>query len=338
MATLILTGGFGFIGSNLAHALHAQGFSLVIVDHLESGNKFANSAGLPLLDYCDKHSFLEKFAQAHWGKIAAVLHQGACSSTIERNGRYMMENNYHYSRTLMALCQAQNIPLLYASSAATYGLAEICREEEDRLPQFQPLNVYGYSKWLFDQHVRRFWENRQKKRNTAPIIGLRYFNVYGPRESHKGRMASVVFHLYHQQQQNEPMKLFEGFDGYPAGEQKRDFIYVDDAVAVNIFFLQAILEGKDKSGIYNCGSGVARPFNDIPRALSQCHQSLSTAPLATTLQQNGKLAYIPFPDDLKGRYQSYTQADLRQLRAAGFEGAFVDIFEGVRRYWQFLSA
>jgi ADP-L-glycero-D-manno-heptose 6-epimerase len=203
--TIVLTGGMGFIGSNIAHALHQRGVDLVVVDHLTQGDKFINAAGIPLLDYCDKNDFLEKFSRGHWGQVEAVLHQGACSATVERNGRYMLENNYHYSWQLLQACQTQRIPFIYASSAATYGLAEVCTESDDTDSAHQPLNVYGYSKWLFDQAVRRYWAGHP---SATPIVGLRYFNVYGAREQHKGRMASVAYHLYQQMRRGEAMKLY----------------------------------------------------------------------------------------------------------------------------------
>lgn len=367
---IIVTGGMGFIGANIVQALHARDKSaqIIVVDNLEKGDKFVNTAGVPLYDYADKHDFLEKLHTGYWGKIDAILHQGACSSTVERDGRYMMENNYRYSVNVLTKCAVQKIPLIYASSAATYGMAEHCKESDDEQGINQPLNVYGYSKWLFDQRVRRFWA--EEGVGAVPVVGLRYFNVYGPREQHKGRMASVAYHLFHQMKRGEPMKLFDGWNGYNAGEQKRDFIAVDDVVSVNLFFLDTILGGaedKAKYGIFNCGSGVARPFNDIPRALSAMKRAEDKgiwptkidaeakedkrnrspsgasaeitvcAPTPADLVAAGKLTYIPFPDDLKGKYQSYTRADQTALLAAGYDKPFMDIFEGVRRYWSWLT-
>lgn len=331
---IIVTGGMGFIGANIVHALHRESFEIVVVDNLEQGDKFINLAGVPILDYCDKRDFLNKFHDKYWGKIDAVFHQGACSSTVERDGRYMMDNNYLYSKKVLDICQTQRLPLIYASSAAVYGLTEVCREDDDQAPSPHPLNVYGYSKWLFDQAVRRFWKETPK---SSPIVGLRYFNVYGPHEQHKGRMASVPFHLFQQLKNGKPMQLFDGWAGYSAGEQKRDFIHVDDVVAVNMFFLQSLLGNQNKSGIYNCGSGVAQAFSAIPRALLQSQSGSATAPSVDDMIAQQQLMFIPFPNDLKGRYQNFTQADLSLLRRAGFKASFKSIEQGVKEYGVWLS-
>jgi ADP-L-glycero-D-manno-heptose 6-epimerase len=247
-----------------------------------------------------------------------VLHQGACSDTMEADGRYMMENNYAYSRTLLEWCQEEEVPLLYASSAAVYGAGPEFREER---ACEAPLNVYGYSKFLFDQYVRRILPDR-----TAQVAGFRYFNVYGPHEQHKGRMASVAFHAYHQLLSAGKVKLFVGSDGYGNGEQRRDFVHVDDVVDVNLWFL----ERRTASGVFNCGTGRAQTFNELAAAVINAVQGTrwSVAELAA----KGLIEYVPFHEGLKRKYQSFTQADLSRLRAAGYDGEFMSVEEGVAAY------
>jgi ADP-L-glycero-D-manno-heptose 6-epimerase len=241
---------------------------------------------------------------------------------MEHNGVYMMNNNYEYSKALLHVCQEKKIPYLYASSAAVYGGGRVFKETREHEA---PLNVYGYSKFLFDQYVRRMWLKR-----TAQIVGFRYFNVYGDREQHKGRMASVAFHHFNQFRDTGKVRLFEGCDGYGNGEQKRDFVSVEDVVAVNLFFL----DHPKKSGIFNLGTGRAQPFNDIAVAVVSTlrgAQGMSRLTLAE-MQQQGLVEYVSFPEALKGKYQSFTQADISALRKAGYKKAFLTVEEGVGRY------
>lgn len=345
---IIVTGGAGFIGANIVHKLYQEGIDeIIVVDNLDNGDKYINIKGVPIYDYCDKQDFLEKFCNNYWGKIDGVYHQGACSSTVEADGQYMLESNYHFSKALHQICVEQKIPLIYASSAAVYGLAELC-VEDDVNPTTQnvqnikagPLNVYGYSKWLFDMYLLKYLKNNSKK--SPPVVGLRYFNVYGEREQHKGRMASVAYHLHKQIVAGEPMKLFGAFANYKAGEQKRDFIYIDDVVAINLFFMKKFNSDKSAktaniSGVYNCGTGIARPFNEIACALAKMEAKSESVPTPSKLLNAKKLKYVPFPDDLKGKYQSFTQADLSKLRAVGYTQSFTDLYSGVAKYWQWLE-
>ena len=326
----IVTGAAGFIGANIVKALNERGENRIIaVDNLKRSEKFRNLVDCDIADYLDKDDFIGRLSAGHFdGSVAAVFHQGACSDTMEADGRYMMENNYRYSLALLDWCQEQDVPFLYASSAATYGGGSIFREERE----FEaPLNVYGYSKFLFDQIVRQ-----RLQVADSQIVGFRYFNVYGPRESHKGRMASVAFHHYNQFNGEGRVKLFSGCDGYANGEQKRDFVFVGDVVKVNLFFR----DHPEKSGIFNVGTGRAQSFNELAVANVNSCRALKGKPsqsLAELLHQ-GFIEYIPFPDALKGKYQSFTQADLTKLREAGYDAPFASVEEGVPQYVKWLSS
>lgn len=311
---IIVTGGAGFIGSNLIRGLNERGEDdVLLVDDFTDGHKFSNVVDCELADVLDRDDFLARIrADQDFGAVRAVFHQGACSTTTEWNGRYMLDNNYAYSKALLEWCQSSSVPLLYASSAAVYGAGRCFREA----PECErPLNVYGYSKLLFDRYVRRCRPDR------AQVAGLRYFNVYGPREQHKGTMASTVFHFDRQLRADGEVRLFAGSDGYGDGEQRRDFIHVDDAVAVNLW----LLEHPSASGIFNVGTGRSQSFNEVGRAVIGWHG-------------RGEIRYVPFPDPLRGSYQSFTEADLGRLRAAGYEGGFLSVQEGVRRYLDWLHA
>lgn len=320
----IVTGAAGFIGSNLVKALNARGIADVIaVDNLSHGDKFVNLADCEIADYLDKESFLRELEEGAFdGSIAAILHQGACSDTTETDGRYMMQNNYRYSRILLDYCTADEVPFIYASSAAVYGASPTFREARECEG---PLNVYGYSKFLFDQVVRR---NREQL--SAQVVGLRYFNVYGEREQHKARMASVAFHFFNQYRAGGSVRLFEGSGGYGNGEQRRDFVSVEDVVKINLFFL----DNPDKSGIFNAGTGAAQSFNDVAVAtVNACRKAHGEQPLSLAeMHRQGIIRYIPFPEELKGKYQSYTQADITALRAAGYSEPFLTVEQGVARY------
>ena len=318
MMYYIVTGAAGFIGSKLIEGLNRRGISEIIaVDNLAQGEKFRNLARYEIADYVDQAELLGNLEK--WeGAVEAILHQGACSDTMESDGRYMMENNYAYSRRLLEWCQEEEIPLLYASSASVYGAGPDYREER---ACERPLNVYGYSKFLFDQVVRGMLREAR-----AQVVGLRYFNVYGPNEAHKGRMASVAWHAYRQLLAEGKVKLFVGSHGYRDGEQRRDFIHVDDCVAVNLWFL----ERRGVSGIFNCGTGRAQTFNRLAVAvINAVHGTQETLHDAVA---RGRIEYVPFPPQLEGKYQSFTEADLSKLRAAGYPGEFLDIEKGVAAY------
>ena len=306
---IIVTGGAGFIGSNLVKALNDKGFTdVLVVDDLTDGIKFRNLVDCQVIDYLDKDDFLQMVKQERnfTENIEAIFHQGACSATTEWDGRYMMENNYAYSKALLHYCLKLKIPFIYASSAAVYGIGENFKEAKENEA---PVNVYGYSKYLFDEYVRRLVTEPE-----SLVVGLRYFNVYGPREQHKGSMASVAWHLNQQIQETGKMKLFEGSGGYADGDQRRDFIHVDDVVKVNLWMLE-----NGTYGIVNVGTGASRPFNDVAKAIISWHGK-------------GEINYIEFPVHLKGSYQSYTEADIHSLRKMGYEDDFLSVEEGVKQY------
>ncbi|WP_428424938.1 ADP-glyceromanno-heptose 6-epimerase [Methylibium sp.] len=325
---VVVTGAAGFIGSNIVLGLNRLGIDDVIaVDDLTDGPKFKNLLGSRLSDYFDKTEFYARFARGEFGKVDTVFHEGACSDTMEHNGRYMLDTNYRNSKDLLDACLAQGTRLLYASSAATYGGSNGFREEP---VNERPLNIYGYSKLLFDQVVRRHLPNA-----ATQIAGFRYFNVYGPREQHKGRMASVAFHHFHQFRESGAVKLFGEYGGYGPGQQQRDFVSVDDVVAVNLWFLQH----PQARGVFNLGSGRAQPFNDVAHATINASRALSgLAPLSLADQvAQGFVQYIDFPEALVGKYQCHTQADLTALRASGCDVAFCDVATGIERYVRWLT-
>lgn len=317
---IIVTGGAGFIGSNMVKLLNDKGHrDILVVDNLKDGHKFINLIDLNIADYMDKEDFLalvkdEKAFDKKYGcaNIEAIFHEGACSSTTEWDGKYVMKNNYEYTVELFNFATAHRIPFFYASSAATYGGGSVFKEGRENEG---PLNVYGYSKFLFDEYLRARMATLKSQ-----VVGFRYFNVYGPRESHKGTMASVAFHLNNQMLRGENPKLFKGCDGYADGGQLRDFVYVEDVCKVNYWFF----EHKGPSGIYNCGTGRAEPFLNIAKAVIAYHQ-------------RGEVEFIPFPEHLKGHYQSFTQADLTNLRKAGCDVEFKTVAQGVAEYMKWLN-
>ena len=316
---IVVTGGAGFIGANLVKALNARGREdVLVVDDLSDGTKFVNLADCTLGDYLDKDDFLARVKAELRGEpselppIEAIFHEGACSDTTEWDGKFMLENNFEYSKVLLHFCQYKRIPFLYASSAATYGGSEVFVEAPEHE---KPLNVYGYSKLLFDQYVRVHWESFD-----AQVVGFRYFNVYGPREQHKCKMASVAYHHHSQVKRGENPKLFGAWDGYEAGMQSRDFVYVGDVVDVNLW----CLDHPEVSGIFNLGTGRAEPFKAIAETVIDYYAT-------------GKIDYIDFPEELKGRYQSYTRADISRLREAGYKAEFKTVREGVSAYLDWLN-
>lgn len=320
--SILVTGAAGFIGCNNVLALNARGVTdIIAVDNLEKSEKFVNLAKCQISDYFDKRDFIARVRAGTAPRPNAIFHQGACSDTMEQDGRYMMENNYRYTLDLYRWAQELRIPFIYASSAATYG-AHTEFVEDHRFEG--PLNVYGYSKFLFDQVVRHDFNYLR-----APVIGLRYFNVYGPNEQHKGRMASVAFHQYFQYRKDGKVKLFEGCLGYANGAQMRDFVYVEDVCNVLMHFLD-----RPVSGIYNCGTGRAQPFNDVALSVvnaireSEGRETLSLEAAVAS----GEIEYIAFPEALKGKYQAYTQANLEKLRASGCDVPFRTVQEGTRDY------
>jgi len=305
---LIVTGGAGFIGSNLVKELNRRGRTdILVVDNLQRSEKFRNLSDLVIQDFMDKREFRARLDAGTFDvKADAIYHNGACSDTMESDGRYMLENNFGDSKAVLGYALKHAIPMVYASSGATYG-ASTCFEVDPR--NEHPLNVYGWSKLLFDQHLRSLLPHIQ-----STVVGLRYFNVFGPREQHKGRMMSVLHQLLRQLKETGVCRLFEGTDGYGDGEQVRDFVFVGDIVDINLFFA----EGPVQKGIFNAGTGEPRSFNAIARTLIQ-HL------------ERGKIEYIPFPDSLQGKYQSFTQADLGTLRAAGYTKPFTTLEEGIEK-------
>ena len=330
---IVVTGAAGFIGSNLVKGLNARGIDdIIAVDDLTDGDKFRNLADLQIADYIDADDFYDLFAEGAFGAVDAVFHEGACSDTMETDGKYMMDNNYGLSCELFESCQEQGTRLLYASSAATYGGSNTFSESP---AHEKPLNVYGYSKLLFDQRLRREL-GTQFEKATTQVAGFRYFNVYGPREQHKGRMASVAFHQFNQYLADGKVKLFGDYGGYSAGGQMRDFVFIDDVVAVNLWFF----DHPDKSGIFNLGTGKAQPFNDVAiSVVNALRKSQNEAALSIDeATRGGVIDYTPFPPALVGKYQSYTQADLSTLRAAGCGHTFADVQTGVSAYMAWLGS
>lgn len=337
MTRIVVTGAAGFIGSNLVKGLNARGIDdIIAVDDLTQGDKFRNLADLKISDYVDASAFYDMFAHGSFGQIEAVFHEGACSDTMETNGKYMMDNNYATSVGLFHACQKRGARLLYASSAATYGGSDTFRED----PAFErPLNVYGYSKLLFDQRMRRECGvdfQRSVAGKTGQVVGFRYFNVYGPREQHKGRMASVAFHQFNQFSAEGKVKLFGDYGGYGPGAQMRDFVFIDDVVAVNLWFF----DHPGVSGIFNLGTGRAQPFNDVATSVVNAMRGIqgeAALPLEA-IASGGLIEYIPFPDALRGKYQCFTEADLTALRATGCDHSFADVQTGVAKYVQWLAS
>lgn len=320
----VVTGGAGFIGANIVKGLNERGIDdILVVDNLENASKFRNIVDCEIADYMDKFDFIDMIDAGGFKQgFNAIFHEGACSDTMEHDGHYMMQNNYEYSKILLHYCQKHAVPFLYASSAAIYGGGSVFKESRE---YEDPLNVYGYSKFLFDQYVRRLLP-----KSKSQITGFRYFNVYGPREQHKGKMASVAYHFFNQFRESERVRLFEGSGGYDNGEQRRDFIYVGDVVDVNFFFL----DNPGKSGIFNVGTGCSQSFNDVAvAAVNTLRENKGDESLTLEqMQKKGILEYIDFPDALKGKYQSFTEADVSNIRNIGYDKPFHTVEQGTRKY------
>ncbi len=320
---IIVTGGAGFIGANLVSGLNSRGIDdIMVVDNLDNAEKISNLSRLKIRDYMDKHEFFDfMLSGKRFDSVSAVLHEGACSDTMATDGKYVLHNNFTFSRELLAFCIRQSAQLIYASSAAVYGDGKEFVEE----PRCESaLNAYAWSKLLFDCYVRG--------QDDIPVqcAGLRYFNVYGPGEGHKGRMASVAWHFANQYRESGKVRLFTGSAGYGDGEQLRDFVYVDDVTSVNMY----LLDNPDVSGIFNVGTGQCQSFNDVAQAVINCTRESSGKP-AVSLDDavsSGEITYIPMPDALQGKYQSYTRADLTRLRSTGYDAEFLNVEQGVSRY------
>ena len=304
----LVTGGAGFIGSHIVRELNDRGITdIIVVDDFAHGDKFINLSDCIIADYMDKEEFLRGLKRGELApNINAILHQGACTDTTESDGRYMMDTNFTFSRTVLCFALAQKIPLVYASSGAVYGAAKAFKPAPENE---RPINLYGYSKLAFDQHVRRVLPEAQ-----STVVGLRYFNVYGPRETQKGKMASMVYQLHRQLAETGKCRLFEGTAGYADGEQRRDFVFVGDVVKVNLFFA----DGPVKHGIFNVGTGESRSFNDVARTL-------------IGLRGGGQIGYFALPESLAGKYQSFTEADITTLRQAGCEEPFTGLEDGIEQ-------
>jgi len=305
---IIVTGGAGFIGSNLVRMLNDRGIDdIYIVDNLGSSQKFLNLNRLKFRDFIDKRSFPEKLDKT--GKIEFILHQGACSSTTETDVNYLIDNNYEYSKKLLHYCLKKEVNFIYASSASVYGNGYNGFREDPECEY--PLNGYAFSKFIFDNYVRQVFS---PEKYNSQVTGLRYFNVYGYQENHKGSMASVPFHFFNQAKENGEIKVFEGSENF-----LRDFVFVEDVAEVVRFFMES-----NKSGIYNCGTGRERSFLDM-------------AEIFVNLHGNCTIKTIPFPDHLKGKYQAFTKADITNLRNTGFTKEFTSLEDGMKKYLQKLK-
>ena len=313
---IVVTGSNGFIGSNLIKGLNEIGYKdIIAVDDHNDARLKENIAHCEIKDFLDIDEFINlvKSNAFDGTEFRAIFHQGACSNTMEWDAEFLYKNNLLYSKELLKFSQKTRTPMIYASSASVYGAGKVFQES---LENEDPINLYAYSKFKFDQLVRK-----ELVKKDTQIVGLRYFNVYGPQEQHKGAMASVAFHLHNQLKENDEIKLFEGYEGYEDGEQRRDFIYVEDVVKVNLWFL----ENQNVSGIFNVGTGKSQTFNEVAHSVIDWNKK-------------GKINYIPFPEKLKGAYQSYTQADISKLREVGYEYEFLNVQEGVKKYLDSLES
>ncbi len=321
---IIVTGGAGMIGSNIVKGLNNSGINrIIIVDDLRDGRKFQNICDLDFEDYIDFEDFISLIKNKfYFGNIEIIFHQGACSKTTEWNGKYLMANNYEYSKTLLNWSQEIKAQFIHASSASVYGLGK--NGFKERIECENPINPYAFSKFMFDRYIRNILKSRIKDDHNQ-VVSLRYFNVYGPRENHKDEMASTIFHFHNQIKRDNVCRLFEGFDGYKDGEQKRDFVYVEDCVNVNLWFMN----NKSKSGIFNVGTGNPETFNTVSKNILDWHKE--------NKKSDPKTKYIPFPEELKGSYQSFTKADITNLRRVGYSHKFYPLKEGIYKYISWLE-
>uniref|UniRef100_A0A7C4JQV2 ADP-L-glycero-D-manno-heptose-6-epimerase n=1 Tax=Thermodesulfobacterium geofontis TaxID=1295609 RepID=A0A7C4JQV2_9BACT len=314
---IIVTGGAGFIGSNLVETLNQKGEDrIIVVDHLNEGNKWKNLLGLKFLDYIEKDEFLEKIEKGYFKDVSAIVHLGACSNTTVKDLHYLYLNNFKYSQKLALFALENEITFIYASSAATYGDGSMgFSDEEALLPKLKPLNPYGFSKHLFD-----LWLYYNGLLNQ--VVGLKYFNVFGEKEFHKGEMKSVALKAYEEIKKEGKVKLFKSYHpDYKDGEQLRDFIYVKDAVEVTIFFL----ENPKIKGVFNVGTGKARSFKDLVLAI---FSALSLPP---------NIEYIEMPEYLKNQYQYFTQADITKLRKVGYNKPMWELESAIKNYVSYLE-
>ncbi len=321
---LVVTGGAGFVGSNLIEALNQSGREqILLVDDLTDSSKIANLTDLTISDYADKDEFLTDIERNGIPEfVKGVFHQGACSDTMATDGREVMSTNYVYSKKLFLACAGVGIPFIYASSASVYGKEGPFHESGEGE---KPLNAYAYSKFLFDRYV-----SSERARINNQVVGLRYFNVYGPREDHKSRMASVAWHIVAQYHEGGVVRLFDGSGGYGPGEQRRDFVHVQDVARVNLFFL----DNPSISGLFNVGTGASRSFNAVAlAAINACRDVDGDPPLTLSDAQDQKvLSYFPMPEALTGKYQSFTEASINQLQSVGYLAPWTTLEDGVSHY------
>jgi ADP-L-glycero-D-manno-heptose 6-epimerase len=309
---IIITGAAGFIGRNIVAELNRRGHTnLLLVDQLGTDEKWANLVGLRFDDVISPTKFIESVKTNTAPQASTCVHLGACSATTEKDADYLLENNYRYTRTLCEWSLQKNVRFVYASSAATYGDGTLGYSDESSVtPTLQPLNMYGYSKHMFD-----LWAFQTGAIDR--IVGLKYFNVYGPYEDHKGGMRSLVQKAYYQILDHGYLELFKSHrTDYRDGEQKRDFIYVSDAVGVTLHFALESQAG----GLLNCGTGVARTWLDLAHALF------------AAMGRTPEIRFIEMPEILRGKYQYFTQADDAKLRRAGYVKPFLSLEEGVNDY------
>lgn len=305
---IIVTGGSGFIGRNLIAGLNKiQYTNILVVDNLQNGKKYENLIGLQILDYTDKSTFIKNLINGSYlNKIKVVFHQGACSDTCKWDGKYIMQNNYQYSKELLLYCTQNHVPFIYASSASVYGKTMNISYKQKQ--HEQPINIYSYAKYLFDQYVQRILPTI-----TSQICGLRYFNVYGPYEAHKKNMASIIYNVYKQIINNKKPTLFIGSQDF-----KRDFIYVDDIININLWAWHNKI-----SGIFDCGTGISRSFTSV-------------VDIILNFFNKKNIEYIPMPQNFKKHYQTFTKANLLQLKHTGYQTSFVNINDGIHKYLNWL--
>jgi ADP-L-glycero-D-manno-heptose 6-epimerase len=311
---IVITGGAGFIGSKILRAMNAAGREdILVVDDLTDGSKYKNLLGCKFHDYQHHQDFLTQLANnvPFADSITAIVHQGACSSDTETDGRYMMKNNFSYSKVLLHYCADKKIPFIYASSSDVYGAADKFTESESDL---RPLNVCAFSKFAFDNYVQRILPDI-----GSQVVGMRYFDVYGPGEETKGDSASVIARSIESLNAEAKIELYEGSGGYGDGEQRRDFVHVDDIASANLWFL----DNDNVSGIYNIGTGVSHSFNDLANTLID-------------LRGSGKVKYIPLPEG-DSSFQPFSEADISALREAGYDKDFISMQDGVASYYKYIT-